>query len=453
MFQNFDAPASPVTGNSRLKLLRKLMRDQKIDAVIIPHADEQNNEYLPAEKERLAWISGFTGSAGNAIVSSKNAVLLVDGRYTLQANEQTDPDHWQIESLIDTPLNKWIEQNLPEIKSLGIDPWLHSTNQVKSFKKACKKSGALLVELRKNPIDKIWDDQPAPTLGPAHIHNLAFVGRLTHDKMQDMQAVMETNKADICVLTDPASVCWLFNIRGEDVAHTPIVLTHAILRRDAEPKLFIDQRKLAIDIRAFLTQVSELCAPSDLEQELRGLSDGARVMLDGNRAAHAFTTIVKKAGGTVVYANDPAALPRAIKNKVEIEGSKSAHLRDGAALTSFLFWLDQQPPNTIDEITAAKKLEEIRTKMTKEFPLRDISFDTISGAGPNGAIVHYRVNENTNRMLKDGELYLCDSGAQYNDGTTDITRTIAIGDPGKEERRAFSRLPSPAFQKAPGAWI
>ena len=296
MFQNFDTPASPVSDNSRLSLLRAFMQDQNIDAVIIPHADEQNNEYLPIEKERLAWISGFTGSAGNAIISSNQAILFVDGRYSLQAAEQTDPDHWQIENLVDTPPSKWIEQNLQEGQSLGIDPWLHSSNQVKALKKACKKSGLRLVELQTNPIDNIWDDQPASILGHAHIHDFAFAGRVTSDKMQDMLANLEKNNADICVLTDPASICWLFNIRGEDVTHTPIVLAHAILRRNADPMLFIDQRKLIIETRAFLTQVCELCAPSDLEHELRNQSNGARVMLDGNQAAHAFTTIVKKAG-------------------------------------------------------------------------------------------------------------------------------------------------------------
>ncbi len=438
MFQDFSAPSSPVRDDTRLSLLRSLMREENIDALLIPHSDEQNNEYLPADKERLSWISGFTGSAGHAIITAKDALLFVDGRYTLQAAEQTDPQHWRVENLESTPPNKWIKRNMADGQSFGLDPWLHNSNQVLALTKAAKKTNIELVELNNNPIDQIWEDQPPAPLEHAHVHAIEFTGRLTRDKLQEMYANIEENNADLCVLTDPASVCWLFNIRGGDVAHTPIVLSHAILRRDGDPLLFIDQRKLNIETRSFLTQVCELSPPSDLEHDLRQLSDNARVMLDPNHAAHAFTTLIKRAGGTVIRARDPASLPRAVKNEVEISGSKAAHLRDGAALSSFLFWIDQQPTNTIYEIESAQKLEEIRTKMAADFPLREISFDTISGTGPNGAIVHYCVNKDTSRLLSDGDLYLCDSGAQYDDGTTDITRTIAIGTPGKEERRAFT---------------
>ncbi|MEE9314746.1 MAG: aminopeptidase P family protein [Rhizobiaceae bacterium] len=438
MFQNFDAPAAPVVGDARLAKLRNHMREQNIDALIVPHADEQNNEYLPADKERLAWLSGFTGSAGNAIITADQAVLFVDGRYTLQAADQTDANHWRIDSIEQTPLGKWLGLQLQPGQTIGIDPWLHTSNQVKGLKKTADKAGAELVELNHNPIDKIWDDQPPHPLEHAFIHDFSFAGRLTRDKLEEVQAALAANNADLCVLTDPTSVCWLFNIRGNDVAHTPLILSHALLRADDEPILFIDKRKLNVETRAYLTQVATLHAPSELDDILREQSNNARVMLDPDLAAHAITTIVEHAGGTVVRAKDPVRLPRALKNDVEIAGSKTAHLRDGAAMVSFLAWLDSQQTGTIDEITAAEKLEQTRTEMGGDFPLREISFDTISGTGPNGAIVHYRVNEDTNRLLQDGDLYLCDSGAQYDDGTTDITRTIAIGSVGEEERHAFT---------------
>ncbi|MEE9375459.1 MAG: aminopeptidase P family protein [Rhizobiaceae bacterium] len=438
MFQKFNTTNAPVIGDTRLNKLRQLMRTEGIDALIVPHADEQNNEYLPKDKERLLWLTGFSGSAGNAIITHEQAVLFVDGRYTLQADEQLDRNHWTIDSIEKTPLSTWLSANIKQGDAIGIDPWLHTSNQVSGLNKAAGKASATLVELKDNPIDAIWDDQPAPPLEPAFIHELSFAGRLTRDKMDEMHAALASNNADLCVLTDPASICWLFNIRGSDVAHTPITLAHAILRYDEEPILFIDKRKLDVETRAFLNQVASLAAPSELETQLRAHSKNARVMLDPDLAPHALSSIVENAKGKVLRAQDPVSQPRAQKNEVEVLGSKAAHLRDGAAVCTFLAWLDNQETGTIDEITAAEKLEKTRVEMSVNMPLREISFDTISGAGPNGAIVHYRVNEDSNRLLMEGDLYLCDSGAQYDDGTTDITRTVAIGNIGEEERKAFT---------------
>ncbi len=438
MFQNFDAPAAPVIGDNRLIQLRQLMRDNNVTMVLVPHNDEQNNEYLPADKERLAWLTGFTGSAGTALVTLDRAVLFVDGRYTLQAAEQADQNHWTIESLIERPPHKWFQENATSNDVLGFDPWLHTNAQVKQLKKAVEHSNSRAVELASNPIDQIWHDQPPTPLEPTQIHDFSHAGRLTRDKLQDMQAKLEENQADLCILTDPASVCWLFNIRGQDVAHTPISLSHAILRNSDEPLLFIDQRKLDMETKAFLTQVASMRPPSELAETIKELADGARVMLDGTISPFALNSLVEASGGTIIDAKDPVSLPRASKNDAELAGSRTAHKRDGAAMVSFLAWLDAQPAGTIDEIEAAKKLEQFRADMAGNMPLRDISFDTISGSGPNGAIVHYRVNESTNRMLQAGELYLSDSGGQYDDGTTDITRTIAVGEPGVEERRAFT---------------
>lgn len=438
MFQDFDAPSAPVTGDARLRQLRDMMKQQNVTMVLVPHNDEQNNEYLPEDKERLAWLTGFTGSAGTALVTQDSAILFVDGRYTLQAAEQADPDHWTIESLIDNPPHKWLRDNASPESKLGFDPWLHTAAQVKQLKNSTKHAGCSLVELPTNPIDEIWHDQPPTPLEPTRIHPFDHAGRLTRDKLQDMQARLEENRADLCILTDPASVCWLFNIRGQDVAHTPISLSHAILRNGKEPLLFIDQRKLDMETKAFLTQVTTMHPPAELAETIEALASNAKVMLDGTISPYALNALIEAVGGSVIDAKDPVSLPRATKNEVELAGSRTAHKRDGAAMVTFLAWLDDQPPGTIDEITAAQKLEQFRRDLAGDMPLRDISFDTISGSGPNGAIVHYRVNKSTNRILQEGELYLSDSGGQYDDGTTDITRTIAIGKAGSEERRAFT---------------
>ena len=414
------------------------MQQHGVTHLLVPHNDEQNNEYLPANKERLAWLSGFTGSAGCALVTLETAVLFVDGRYTLQAQEQADTAHWEFASLIETPPHKWIEQNTGQGDIIGYDAWLHMPAQVKLFEKSIQKTGARLEVIPSNPVDEIWSDQPPTPLEPAAIHDFKFAGRITRDKLEEIQGTITSAGADYCVLSDPSSVCWLFNIRGKDVGHTPLTLSHAIVPDSGEPYLFIDQRKLDMETRAFLTQVASLEAPSELTEVLKRISRDKTVLCDGTQTPIAFNAIIEGSGGTVIDAKDPVSLPRAVKNEVEIQGSRDAHLRDGAATTTFLAWLDDQPAGSIDEITASQKLEETRRDMAGDMPLQDISFDTISGSGPNGAIVHYRVNHDTNRTLQEGELYLVDSGGQYTDGTTDITRTVAIGEAGIEERRAFT---------------
>ncbi|MEP4292984.1 MAG: aminopeptidase P family N-terminal domain-containing protein, partial [Rhizobiaceae bacterium] len=302
MFQNFDAPSAPVIGDQRLNLLRQVMADHGVTMVLVPHNDEQNNEYLPEDKERLAWLTGFTGSAGTALVTADRAILFVGGRYTLQAAEQADPNHWTIESLIEMPPHKWFQQNATSGDRLGFDPWLHTASQVKQLKKAAGLAGAALVELASNPIDAIWHDQPPTPLEPTRIHDHAYAGRLTRDKLQDMQAKLEENRADLCILTDPASVCWLFNIRGSDVAHTPISLSHAILRYGEEPLLFIDQRKLDMETKAFLTQVASMQAPAELAETVEQLAPGKNCMLDGTISPYALNALIEAAGGTVIEA-------------------------------------------------------------------------------------------------------------------------------------------------------
>lgn len=438
MLQDFDPPSRAADGGERLERIRALMRDAGIDALIVPHADEQRNEYLPEAAERLAWISGFTGSAGEALITADSAILFVDGRYTLQAGGQADADDWQIESLVDNPPHRWVRSHLPDGAVLGYDPALHTPAEVEKLTASMERSKGALRETADNLVDQAWLDRPPLPKGAAHIHDFELAGRTTGEKLTDIRAVLADRGADMCVLTDATSVSWLFNIRGNDISHTPLVLARAIVPLEDEPALFIDSDKLDIEVRAFLTQVCKLEKEEAFFEMLAEMASGHKVMLDRDLNAQAVHKAVETAGGEIIAGRDPVALLRAVKNEAEIEGSRKAHLRDGAAVTTFLAWLDDQPAGSVDEIGAAQKLEQTRRDMAADQPLKDLSFDTISGAGPNGAIVHYRVNRDTNRALQEGELYLCDSGAQYADGTTDITRTIAIGKPSQEQRHAFT---------------
>ncbi len=442
MFQNFEAPSHPVSGPDRLNGLRSHMSANGVDVLLVPHTDAYRNEYLPEDAERLAWISGFTGSAGEAVILADRAILFVDGRYTLQAANQVDQDLWQVESLVDLPPHRWIAANVSANQTIGFDPWMHSSAEVERLETAARDAACTLVSLTKNPVDEVAATAIKKQPAKVRIHPIAYAGQLTRDKLEQVQGVLAEKNADLCILSEPASVCWLFNIRGSDVAHTPIVLARAIIPARGEPDVFIASDKLDIETRAFLTQVANIHDEGDLLDVLAHRSKDNRAMLDANSAPQALAAALAEAGAEIIKGADPTILPRATKNGVEIEGARAAHLRDGVAMTHFLFWLDQQAPGTIDEITAAQKLEEIRMDVSGSFDppqiLQDISFDTISGSGPNGAIVHYRVDATSNRTLGEGELYLCDSGAQYEDGTTDITRTVAIGTPTDDQRHMFT---------------
>ncbi len=437
MFQNYDNPSNPSLAASRVAKLRKAMEKANIDGFVIPHADEHQGEYLPKRAERLAWLTGFTGSAGSAIVMTNRAAIFTDGRYTLQVKNQVDEAIFKLESLITNPPSKWLEAELGNSSRIGFDPWLHTISDFEKLNKAVKNASGELIALEQNLIDEIWDDQPPAPLEPAHIHPIKFAGVEARDKIANLAKSIAEKGANACILTDPSSICWTFNIRGADVPHTPLALSFAILHETGRPQLFIDKKKLNIETHAYLVQLADLHAPEELENAVAEIArKGEVIMLDPELAAHRFAQIIKQNDGKIVEAKDPARLPRAIKNEAEISGSRTAHLRDGAAIAEFLYWLDQQQPGTQDEISVAKKLEACRSNYGKQhqMPLRDISFDTISGSGPNGAIVHYRVNVDSNRTLGDGELYLLDSGGQYEDGTTDITRTIAIGQPSDKMR-------------------
>jgi Xaa-Pro aminopeptidase len=429
---------------SRTAALRKQLHEAGLTGFIIPHADENQSEYLPPSAERLAWLTGFTGSAGTAIVLADKAAVFADGRYTLQVRNEIDPGVYDVEHLVENPPSKWLSGKLKAGDRIGHDPWLMTVAEVARLSEVCSAAGAELVAVGENPIDKLWADRPPAPLAPVTIHPLALAGEEAQTKITGVQATLAEKKADATVLAEADSIAWLFNIRGSDIAHNPVALAFAIVPAEGKPDLFIDARKLTNSVRAKLAEFVEPRAPQELVGALAELgSRKARVLIDPQHTPAALAEGITKSGGTIVKGADPVALPRARKNKIEVAGSHAAHVRDGAAMVRFLAWLDREAPKgAVDEISAAEKLRAFRieTSLRDGSELVDLSFATISGAGPNGAIIHYRVTPATALKLEEGSLYLVDSGAQYRDGTTDITRTIAIGTPTDEMRDRFTRV-------------
>ncbi|HEX2020287.1 MAG TPA: aminopeptidase P family protein [Aurantimonas sp.] len=439
MFQDFDATSDGSFSAERVRRLRAQLAEAELDGFLVPRADEHQGEYIPASAARLEWLTGFTGSAGSALILGDRAYILTDGRYTLQVRTQADPAVFEPVSSVETPLAKFLPVAAAG-KRIGYDPWLHTQGEVRALTAALEKSGGTLVPMRANPIDRIWNDRPAPPKGAAMVHPDRLAGRTAQDKLAAIGTTLAEAKADAALLTDPASIAWSFNIRGNDVPHTPLMLAFAIVRRAGRPTIFVDAEKLDETVRAHLAPLADIAAPEEFEAALRREAAGRAVGIDPQLAASRLATLVEEAGGTLVEMADPARLPRAIKNDGEIAGARAAQRRDGVAVTRFLAWLDGQAPGSVTEISAAERLEAMRAEEGERDgqALRDISFDTIAGAGPNGAIVHYRVNRESDRALEAGNLFLLDSGAQYQDGTTDITRTVPIGEPTEEMREKFT---------------
>jgi Xaa-Pro aminopeptidase len=436
-FQTFDDSSESAAVPARLSALRAELKKRGLDGFAVPRADRQQNEYLPASEERLAWLTGFTGSAGAAIVLTERAALFVDGRYTVQAKAQIDGKLFSIEHLVDSPPDQWLEQHLKSGTKLGYDPWLHTTEGAEKLRKACATAGAELVAVDGNPIDTIWADRPAPPAGKVTLRGLKLAGESAADKLKRVQAELKKLRADALVVSDPQNVAWAFNIRGADVAHTPIVLAFALIPREGNPALYVDSGKLDNKSRHALEEIASVRAPDELTRDLGQLKDKI-VRLDQASAADALTRLIAGSGGRPVRGPDPIALMKSVKNHAEIEGMRAAHKRDGVAMVQFLAWFDREALNgNLTEIEAVEALESFRRETGL---LKDISFPTISGSGPNGAIVHYRVTRATNRIIGKNELFLVDSGAQYEDGTTDITRTVAVGTPTDEMRDRFTRV-------------
>ncbi|MFO1061762.1 MAG: aminopeptidase P family protein [Dongiaceae bacterium] len=423
----------------RLAALRHELSRRGLAGFVVPRADEHQGEYVPPRAERLAWLTGFTGSAGAAVVLADEASLFVDGRYTLQAPAQVNPDCFACRHLVEQPPEPWIASRLKRGDRFGFDPWLHTVDGVGRLRAALEPAGIELVACPDNPLDAAWADQPPPPLAPVLAQALDHAGRDAAEKRQAVGTAIAAAGAAAAVLTQPDSIAWLLNIRGGDVPHTPLPLSFALAAADGSVELFIDRRKLVPGLERHLGNGVAVQPPDALGPALDRLGAGkAAVLLDPSSAALWLHDRLAAAGAKIVRGDDPCALPKACKNAVEIAGTTAAHRRDGAAVSRFLAWLAANAPGgAVDELAAAERLLGFR----RADPLfRDLSFDTISGAGPNGAIVHYRSSPATNRRLAPGELYLVDSGAQYLDGTTDITRTVAVGTPSAEMRDRFTRV-------------
>ena len=438
-FQSFEDRTERAASGARVAALRTELARRGLTGFIVPRSDRHQNEYVPASEERLAWLTGFTGSAGAAIVLRERAVLFVDGRYTLQVREQVDTSLFAIEHLVETPPDRWIETNLTSADRLGYDPWLHTVESAERLAKACAAAGATLVAVEPDLIDAIWSDRPAPPLGRITLHDLRFAGEAAEEKLARIRAELAKLRADALVVSDPHAVAWAFNIRGSDVAHTPLPLAFAVVPQAGRPALFVDGRKLSNDVRDRLETLADVREPADFVQALAALGQARKtVRLDQATAADALARLVTSHGGKVARGPCPIALMKAVKNQAEISGARAAHIRDGVAVTRFLAWFDREAARgTLTEIDAVAALESFRRDTGL---LKDVSFPTISGAGPDGAIVHYRVTTKTNRGIAAGELFLIDSGGQYQDGTTDITRTVAVGEPTAEMRERFTRV-------------
>ncbi|MSO71821.1 MAG: aminopeptidase P family protein [Alphaproteobacteria bacterium] len=429
-------PAVPLP-LARLKALRDELKRRGLDGFLVPHADEHQGEYLPPRAERLAWLTGFTGSAGAAAVMATRAALFVDGRYTLQARTQVDPTLYEQCHLVERPLAHWLRETLKPGERIGYDPWLHTASEIERLHDAATKAGAALVACDTNPLDAVWASQPPPPLSPVVPHPIAYSGKESAAKRTEIAALLAKDNADALVITQPDNIAWLLNIRGGDVPHTPLALAFALLKRDATVELFIDKRKLAPGLDTHLGNAVSVNAPGALLLALDALN-AACVQLDANVAASAIVERLNKAGAKLLRAEDPITAAKACKNPVELAGTRVAHRRDGAALSRFLAWIAAEAPKGgLTEIAASDRLAEFRRATGA---LKDLSFDTISGAGPNGAVVHYRATKASNRRIEKGQLYLVDSGAQYADGTTDVTRTVAIGTPTAEMRDRFTRV-------------
>ena len=426
-----------------MKQLRDLLKADDLDGFLVPHSDEYQNEYLPPCNERLAWLTGFSGSAGMAVIMRNRAALFVDGRYTLQARKEADLKLFEILQIPQNNLADWIAARATTKTRIAFDPRLHTIRAIEKLRQSLATCAPLcqLVAVEQNPIDSLWTRRPAMPETPVALLALKYAGRKAETKIETLQKRLKKEKVNALVLTDLASIAWLFNIRGRDVPHTPLTLSHAIIHADKRPELIIDLQKIGTRARKRLSEYLVLRPANRLEKRLSSLANGARkIAVDPQKTPCWFSDCLKQAGKAVpgfeiVHLEDPCTLAKAVKNSTQIRGMRAAHLRDGVAVCRFLCWLEGQRPGTISEMDAAQRLENFREDSGK---LIDISFETISAAGANGAIVHYRVDEHSNAMLKNRSLYLVDSGGQYLDGTTDITRTIAIGQPSRDMRRHFT---------------
>lgn len=427
-----DGPAP----KDRVSAVRDQMRSAGLDAFVVPRSDEFLGEYVPARGERLYWLTGFAGSAGTAIVGLDQAAIFIDGRYTVQVTEQVDPTVFEICPIADISPGEWLEKTAQKGWKIGVDSWLLPKQSVDRLRRAASKSGASLVSVKSNPIDAAWHDQPPPPLGPVSPHELTYSGVASAEKRAIVAKELNQKNAEAAVITATDSIAWLLNVRGGDVPRCPLPLSFAIVHADETVDWYVDDRKLLPSVRPHLDNAVAVKPFSSFEKGLAELG-GKAVLVDPSGSPAAVFEKLKEVDASIVEADDPCLLPKALKNPVELDGTRAAHIRDGAAVSKFLAWLPSAAESGLTEMQAVQKLRSLRFVDDR---IRDLSFDTISASGPNGALPHYRVTDKSDRQLGEGELYLVDSGGQYLDGTTDITRTIAIGNPSDEMRDRFTRV-------------
>ncbi|PEQ14157.1 X-Pro aminopeptidase [Novosphingobium sp. PC22D] len=432
------------THEARLDALRKQLARQGLDGFVVPISDEHMSEYVGDYAQRLEWLTGFGGSAGSAVVLtdpslSPSAAIFVDGRYTIQVRDQVDGRLYAYESVPQTNVSRWLSAHAPKGARIGYDAWLHGKGWVEATAKAMAERGGELVAVETNPIDAIWDDQPAPSPAPALVHADEFAGVSSQAKREAVSEWLGERGLDAAVISALDSIAWLLNIRGSDVNRTPVALSFVLAHADGTADLFIAEEKVTPALRQHLGNAVRIQPREAFVPALEGLS-GKRVAVDPERAVSAIFAALKDAGAAIVEERDPTVLPKAIKNPVEQQGQRDAQARDGAAVSRFLRWVvSEAPKGGIDEIIAADRLQAQREACGD---LRDLSFDTISATGPNGALCHYKVSEDTNRAIEPNSVYLVDSGGQYPAGTTDITRTVWIGPdaPPAEVKDRFTRV-------------
>ncbi|WP_411291766.1 aminopeptidase P family protein [Sphingorhabdus sp.] len=427
------------TYEARLAALRAQLRKEQLDGFVVPICDEHMSEYVGDYAQRLGWLTGFGGSAGSAVVLSEEAAIFTDGRYTLQVREQVDGKNWQYVGVPQTSISDWLKDHAPNGARIGYDAWVHTKGWVESATKALAAKGAELVAVKSNPIDMVWADQPQKSDAKLMVHDNRYAGQSSAEKRAAVAEWLTANNLDSTVISALDSVAWLLNVRGSDVSNTPVALSFVLAHADGTADLFVAPEKVDDAVRAHLGNAVRLRSPSDFVPELRSMS-GKRVGVDPDRAVAAIFGALQSGGAFIVEARDPTILPKAVKNPIEQSGHRAAQSRDGAALSRFLHWMSETAyQGGLNELSAAARLKAFREDTGM---LKDLSFDTISATGPNGAHCHYKVDETTNRAIEPNSVYLVDSGGQYLDGTTDVTRTIWVGpgEPTAEMTDRFTRV-------------
>ena len=427
------------TYEARLTALREQLKADRLDGFVVPICDEHMSEYVGEYAQRLGWLTGFGGSAGSAVVLSEEAAIFTDGRYTLQVREQVDGKHWQYVGVPETSISDWLKAHTKEGGRIGYDPWVHTKGWVESATKALKAKGAELVAVSRNPIDEVWDDQPAKSDARLVVHADQYAGQNSADKRGQIAEYLSANNLDSVVVAALDSVAWLLNVRGADVSHTPVALSFVLAHADGTADLFVAPEKIDDAVRAHLGNAVRIREPHEFVPQLKAMA-GKRIAVDPDRSVAAIFAALKDAGANIVETRDPTILPKAQKNVVEQAGHRAAQSRDGAALSRFLHYMSETAhQGGLNELSAAARLQAFREDTGM---LKDLSFDTISATGPNGAHCHYKVDEGSNRTIEPNSVYLVDSGGQYLDGTTDVTRTIWVGpgQPTAEMKDRFTRV-------------